>query len=96
MACVPGLAIGTDWLPLNSTASGKEMARMSRLDGSSPSNEHAAKDKLECINEPKAFSYEQEVRINTLIKTDREQAEIEIIRGIAPCLAKRGWRVQYN
>jgi hypothetical protein len=93
MACVSGLAIGADYLPFNSTASGKEIARMSRLDGSSPSKERAATDKLECTNEPKSFSAAQEERINALIKTDREAAEIEIFRGIAPCLAKRGWRV---
>lgn len=79
-----------------STATGKEIGRTVRTDGSNPSKERAIADKRSCLTDPTELSDAKAAELGALAKRDRGAAEIAIAKAIAPCMAKSGWKIILN
>lgn len=85
-----------EYLPYLSTATGKEIGRTVRTDGSYPSKERAIADKRSCLTDPAELPDAKAAELGALAKKDRVAAEIAIARAIEPCMAKRGWKIILN
>lgn len=83
-----------NYVPMISSATGKEIARMFRTNGGPVSKEQAAKDKRDCLLDPREISDSEAKRLSALGRTNREAAEIESAKVVAPCVAKKGWRTE--
>jgi hypothetical protein len=85
-------AVAQEYVPLMSAATGREIARAYRTDGTAPTEARAAGDKKACLLDPKEISNAVADRLSALVRTDREAAEVEVAKAVIPCMARKGWR----
>lgn len=86
------MALAEDYLPLTSTLTGREIAQAYRTDGTPPTKARGDNDKKACFLDPREVPKVVLDRLSALARTDREAADIELLKVIIPCMAKKGWR----
>jgi hypothetical protein len=87
------MALADDYLPWMSTATGREIGRAYRLDGTPPTKARGESDKKACLLDPREVPNAVADGLSALARTDRAAAEIEIAKVVIPCMAKKGWRI---
>lgn len=88
-----GPARANGYLSMLSVATGQEIGRAYRTDGTSPKQADNTNDQNACANDPHEVSKADADRIGELARTDREAASIELARVIGLCMARKGWRI---
>jgi hypothetical protein len=79
-------AIADDYLPVISTVTGREIGRVYRTDGASPTKTRAETDKRACLLDPQEVPNTVSDRLSALARNNREAAEIEIAKVVIPCM----------
>lgn len=89
-----GMACAEDYLPVLSSATGKEIARSYRSDGKPPTKELGDADRRACFLDENEVPNKVGDKISALMKTDRQAAELEAIKATTSCMKKKGWRTE--
>jgi hypothetical protein len=87
------MAVAEDYVPMTSTASGRELARVYGPVSDSSSKEQIIRDKSACTSDVREVPNARVRKIMSLAKRDRDAAEVAAIKAITACMAKKGWRV---
>ena len=82
-----------DYVPMTSTTSGRELARVYGSVSDSVSKEQIIRDKSGCTSDVREIPNSLVKKIMSLAKKNRGAAEVEAIKAITACMAKKGWRV---
>ncbi|MCA0248247.1 MAG: hypothetical protein LCH93_16665 [Proteobacteria bacterium] len=86
-------ALAEKYLPLPSIATGKELARLYRTDGTVPSRAQYVADQQACA-EAELYSDERLMRkLVEISKRDRDAGQMAGLGAIVICLGQKGWRV---
>jgi hypothetical protein len=87
-------AVAADYVPILSFDRSHEVARMFRTDGAPLSTEVLSVDRKMCVSDRTTVTDAMVTRLQSLSNTDRDAAALELLRTIALCMAKRGWRTE--
>lgn len=81
-----------DYIPQLSTTTGQEIGRAFRTDGTVPTKDGARNDRRDCVLNQ--IPEREAKRLALLARKDKAAGEVALLRAVAPCMAKRGWRIE--